>query len=166
VESLTVPVHAKNNIKYNIVGVDHSQNWIRIHLRTIKSAYSNAPYFDHYFPLIEEILQKEIQLLTDVNLEILTLCLRLLGWDKKVSICKVVEIGEEKDYRNRVSLRKNVGILESIFQERTYQQLFGSKFVPNLSILDLLFNEGTQASDYFSEDAYNKLIKRVGLTNI
>lgn len=160
IESLTIPVHSKSQIKYSDVKVDYTQNWLKVHIRTIQSAYSNAPFFEHYFPLIEEVLLKRYSFLIDINKDIMTLCLKLLEWEKEVSFTSRGEVRSNqsvKDCRNQISIKKKDSIIEGILEEIHYQQLFGSKFVPNLSVIDLLFNEGINASDYFSERAYNKL---------
>jgi hypothetical protein len=147
---------------YGDVTIDHSQNWLKVHLRTIKSAYANSPYFEHYYPLLEDILLKRHKYLIELNKGILTLCLMLLGWKKELTFSGRLEDKEDQkveNYRNRVLIRKKDGPEPSNFFDMRYQQLFGNKFVSNLSILDLLFNEGVKASDYFSEEAYNNRYK-------
>ncbi len=143
VETLSIPVLEGNKKrKYAQVKIDYDQKWANVHLRGIKSAYGKAPFFEHFFPYLEALNQKKIDNLYDFNLELLSLCLSLLRMN-----IKMVETSQYQEYKRETDLRGVIKAKEGysergIYQAKPYMQLFGSDFVPNLSVIDLLFCEG------------------------
>ncbi len=162
---LTIPVHYKFGQKINEVEIDNKIFWRKDHLKTIKVCYRKAKYFDEFFPYIEELLSKEYKMLVDINIESVKMVLSYLGINKKlicsselkvegektlrlVNICKKLNCDTyisgsgAKEYLDVEEFKKyNINV---VFQEYTtpeYQQLFGS-FIPNLSIIDMIFNVG------------------------
>jgi len=152
VANLSVPVMS-GNTKQNIreVRIDYRENWLKDHWRTIASGYGKAPFFSELAPFFENILFKKHRFLFDLNLEILTMCLRLLGHHKNILLSEqYLEPGiAQPDYRNRIQAKKTDS-LSGIYQSVVYQQNFGHDFVPNLSILDILFCEGLYAANIIS----------------
>jgi hypothetical protein len=144
VENLTVPViHRKNGILIREVEIDHRQHWMRVHRRTIESAYRKAPYFQFYWDYFEKIYVKKHRYLFDLNIELFTICLQLLGLKKNIEFTSEFRKNtseETVDFRNRIHPKKSNK--DQIITWPPYNQLFGSNFVNNLSIVDLLFNEG------------------------
>lgn len=142
-EFLSVPVVGGNKkAKYVDVKIDDSQSWRKVHLRGIKSAYGKAPFFEYFFPELESVYMGRPQYLFDFNYELLTLCLKFLR-----RTAKLEETGEYQPYSDNSYLRGVIKAKESfvnrnIYEPYPYTQLFGLNFVPNLSILDLLFCEG------------------------
>ena len=156
--ALTVPVQ-KGSQRINIkeVKIDYSTDWNRQHWQSIKSAYGKSPFFIHYADFLEPIYENPPVLLWEFNYKLLTICQKLL----RISIpIKNTENFEKEvdsqilDKRNTISPKKT-----AIFAHQEYYQIFGNKFENrfnldtenkfifenNLSILDLLFNEGTNA---------------------
>ncbi|MFI3294696.1 MAG: WbqC family protein [Rikenellaceae bacterium] len=81
VERLTVPVARTGGAKVLIsdVRIDYAMPWQRTHLRTIRTLYANAPYFDHYFPVVEELLSGRESFLLDLNNKILERWIGIFG---------------------------------------------------------------------------------------
>ncbi len=148
VETLVVPVTGKGGkTPLSEVRIDHSQKWLNNHWRTIQTAYGNAPFFEYYGPEIHDILYKKHGFLCDLNQEFMTLC---LNWLKiKASLhCtdnyqKVSGIGII-DLRGVINPKKEQGC-NRIYKRIEYGQVFGSNFVHNLSIIDLIFNRGPES---------------------
>jgi hypothetical protein len=157
--ALTVPI--KGGSKKTLITaleIDYSQNWVNTHWRTIKSAYSNSPYFEFYADYFKTIYDRRPPLLFELNLEFLQLYLRFLKIGKPLSYTSRYE---EKcgagvsDLRNTISPKNEP---DNMAME-SYVQVFGKQFARNLSILDLLFNLGPQAGKYLEQTAVNCLNK-------
>lgn len=146
VETLSVPIQGRRpRLALNKVLIDYSQNWQKIHLRGIQSAYGKAPFFEFFFPYIEPVYEKKYPSLWDLNYEMLTICLKLLRSSGKLTVCQNLD-KEEVDLDIRGQIRPSGSFLErGLYSPVPYTQLFGSDFEPNLSVLDLLFCMGTEA---------------------
>lgn len=137
--TLTVPV-TKSNSHHRIQDVRLYQpgKWEPPFSRAIRSAYGKAPFFDQLFPEIEEILNKKHTHLWQLNLDFMTLCLRWLQYKGEVRITqKFAKITQE----GIIDRRDTMGFTDKI-SPKPYMQVFGNKFVTNLSVLDVLFCEG------------------------
>jgi hypothetical protein len=149
-DRLSIPINKiTNHTPIQDVTIDYSQRWQNIHLRAISSAYSNAPFFDVFIDDIQALILQKHHFLIDLNIKILTLCLKYLRLNIPIDITSVYQKEYEKnivDLRNKISPDNQ----EIISAFPTYQQIFGNSFVSNLSILDLLFCEGNQAYAYLT----------------
>lgn len=148
IDTLTVPV-LKGNSKIGIqdILIDYSQDWVKDHSRAIQSAYGKSPFFEHYRDLFWEVWSKKPDHLFSLNAEILTLCLKLLQIDVKVEITSEYQNTPPdavKDYRNAIHPKKSF-LKNDLFRPCIYNQVFGSNFAENISIIDLLFCEGPNA---------------------
>ncbi|WP_425635935.1 WbqC family protein [Algoriphagus yeomjeoni] len=143
VGTLSVPIQGRRpRIALHKIKVSNDQNWVNIHLRGIQSAYGKAPFFEYYFPYFQKVFEQKKENLWDLNWQMLTICLKLLG----VSV-KMREHEKDQDPTwgkdIRGLLMPSVPFSErDYYQPEPYFQLFGLDFDPNLSILDLLFCEG------------------------
>lgn len=152
VQRLTVPIQGRRpRISESKLLIDYEQKWLVGHLRSIQSAYGKAPFFEHYFPFFEQVYAKEHKLLWDLNLDILTLCLRFLDIPAKIDLAQdSLGISAEKDIRGHMSTNETF-IVRDYYHPIPYFQLFGADFEPNLSILDLLFNVGPESKMILSD---------------
>lgn len=149
VKSLTIPVHYRNHMPIKDVRIDYQQTWIKIHLGLLMSAYGKSAYFEFYFPEISRILNKKFEFLIDLTLESMTTCLDWLQIDRSISLSEKYQQNfnsEKIDARDWVHPKKT-SKLHDIFNEIPYYQNFGNNFVPNLSLLDSLFNCGPECID-------------------
>lgn len=146
--SLTVPVMKGPLLKAPVreIVIDYTKRWQQVHLRALKSSYGTSPYFLFYFETIEKAILGNHKFLIDLNFELLSLCLAMVRVERPVTFTSSFEPPEEKenDKRYLISPKK-----ASSYSAKPYFQVFdNSEFVPNLSILDLLFNIGPDSTDY------------------
>ncbi len=154
VETLSVPIVGRRpKISQSAIRIDFEQNWEKVHLRGIQSAYGKAPFYEFYFPYFEAVYQKKHEFLWDLNWDLLTICLKLLGLPVKMDTLNEVGIAAEiQDLRRLISPSAHFSERD-IYMPQTYFQLFGSDFEPNLSILDLLFCEGPASKSILLKSA-------------
>jgi hypothetical protein len=146
---LSVPVYLGSQHKTPLkeIRIDYSKRWQQVHLRAISASYSASPYFKFYFENIEKIINKNFEFLIDLNLELTESVLKMLKIKTKLTYStnfKPVS-EDENDFRYKISPKK-----ETQFFVREYIQVFNNdnKFVHGLSIIDLIFNMGPEASGY------------------
>jgi hypothetical protein len=150
--TLSIPIkhNGKNNGRntYKSVKIDNKYAWQRQHWRTLQTAYRTSPFFEYYEDEISVLYNKEYDNLLDYNLktiEVICDCLQLDMPKDKTAIYHKEVITNETDVRYLISAKKEINI-----NYEPYTQVFGDRngFIANLSILDLLFNEGTNALNY------------------
>ena len=141
VQTLTIPV-IKTNGNHTLtkdIEISYKESWQQIHLRCLESAYRKSAYFDYYFPYFEKIYKQKFNTLVELNEFCLKTILKIMKVKKDYSYTTDFErIINENDYR--ISLSKGTNKIEM----KPYYQVFADRhgFIPNLSIVDLLFNEG------------------------
>jgi hypothetical protein len=132
---------------YKEVRVDNEYKWQRQHWRTLQTAYRTSPFFEYYEDDLAPLFHTNYKFLLDFNFEAIEIigdCLQVAIPVKKTKEY-YVQPTDMKDVRFLVSAKKSVGVNFPL-----YTQVFGQRhgFLDNLSILDLLFNEGTSAPAY------------------
>jgi hypothetical protein len=154
VNSLSVPVlGAAKKVLVKDIKIDYGQKWINQHWRSIQAAYGRAPYFEYYAEDFLRILNKKHRFLFDLNHELLTQCLSFLHFDinpKFTEQYNELNNSPENDYRSLISPKTDRS-LPILYTQKTYQQVFGNKFAEELSVIDLIFCEGPQASSIINE---------------
>jgi hypothetical protein len=148
IQLLNIPV--KNSIqkhqKYKDVRIENDFKWQKNHFKSLEAAYRTSPFFEYFEDDFRPIFEKKHDFLMDLNLETFALVNDALGINLKPE--KTTEFFHEvtdlKDFRFLVNGKKDTTTIEE------YTQVFNDKhgFLNNLSILDLLFNEGRYAVDY------------------
>ena len=152
-QMITVPIlHSKSGSRQKTrdVKIDHSFPWEKNMIKSLEASYRSSPYFEYYEDDIIQIFKKRHGFLLDLNFmahEVVSQCLQL---ENELSFSEsYVETGEEEgDYRFLVESKS-----EPNYDLKKYTQVFDGKygFIANLSILDLLFNEGTAALQYLED---------------
>ena len=143
-----------NNIPIKEVLVDYSTDWVTRHERAITSAYRTSAYFDYYCDELFAILDSHPERLFDLNMRILEFFIGKLGLAVELSETEeFYPCGSEiryDDYRGKIHPKRKNSILAELNMEKPYFQVFSGKygFIPNLSIMDLLFNEGPDSIRY------------------
>ena len=150
--TMSVPVLRPHGVKVmsRDVEIDYSKQWQASHWHSIISAYRKTPYFEEYAPNFEPFYKKKIKRLVDLNEGLQQTVFEILGVDAKWEYSnRYYEIGEvERDFRNAISSKPRLKRDDPEFQQIAYYQTFCEKnpFVSNLSIIDLLFAEGADAT--------------------
>ncbi|MEO7975649.1 WbqC family protein [Flavobacterium sp.] len=148
IQLLNIPVkHSKNaHQKTKDVLIENEFDWQKQHFKSLEAAYRSSPFFEFFEDDITPVFEKKHTFLMDLNMEVLeitTKCLRM-----KLEFGKTSEYFHDTvntcDFRYLANGKKDTNSFER------YQQVFDDKhgFINNLSILDLLFNEGKFAMDY------------------
>jgi hypothetical protein len=156
IDCLTVPVAGSTNRQpIRDVRIDNGVAWQNRHWRCLESAYKKAPFFEYYAPDFEAVYRRNWTFLFDLSFEMLTICRQLVGIKTPLNLTecysKEPPIGVF-DARSTMNSR-NWAETQLFYHPKPYIQNFGSQFVPNLSILDLLFCEGPNAKKIISECA-------------
>lgn len=141
---------SKVHQKYKEVRIENDFPWQKEHWRSIQIAYRSSPFFEFYEDDIAPLYQKEQKFLMDFNLEGFELINDLLALDIHPARTEVYqkEVSGLRDFRYLAEAKKAVP-----FSLEPYTQVLEKHhgFLPNLSILDLLFNEGPNAADYLEK---------------
>src|SRR5690606_14475786 len=147
IDRLVVPLVRSGRSTTSEIRIDYSQKWLTRHWRAIQSSYGKAPYFEHYGPALHDILFRKYDFLLELNTALLSLCLDWLRLPLPILESSQYEKKTKEaviDLRNAIITEKSTELQETEFPFR-YQQVFGSKFVPNLSVVDLVMCTGPEA---------------------
>lgn len=148
-QALTVPVEVSGE-KQEVRDVrisDHNQ-WRRIHWNALQSAYSESPFFEYYADDIRPFFEKKYDYLIDFNEAIRQTVCGLIDIHPEVEYTTEYVRQHPNDYRDIIHAKHPQP--DSDFEPRPYWQVFSHKhgFLPNLSILDLLFCMGPESIFY------------------
>jgi len=127
--------------------MNYGQRWVKDHWRSIRTAYGIATFFEHFAPDIYGIYQRNYQFLLELNLEFISLFNRWLRINTPIMETTAYSAEyEEVDFDRRSKIHPKKHLKSNPFYVScNYNQIFGKKFVGNLSIIDLLFCEGPGA---------------------
>ena len=153
--ALTIPTNHDISLSMKDIRISDHANWRHVHWNALLSAYGESPFFEYYQDDIRPFYEKKYEFLFDFNMETTEKMIELLDIRPKISITEAYiqskELKEEdeiKDFRDAIRPKKPLPDAE--FAPKRYYQVYGQKhgFQPNMSILDLLFNEGNEAIFY------------------
>jgi len=147
--ALTVPVikGSKNHTKIKDVKISYDFNWQRLHWMSLQACYRRSAYFEYYEDDFAPFYENKETYLFDYNEKLLQLLLKLT----KIKIPLTYTETYEAEYPTLTDLRNSISPkAETDIEQKPYFQLFEEKqgFMKNLSIVDLLFNQGPQAMNY------------------
>jgi hypothetical protein len=147
--NLFIPVikGSKFHTVYKDVKISYDFKWQRLHWLSFEACYRNSAYFEFYEDEFVKFYQSKTTFLFDYNLELLNWILKQLKKNPQIEFTAEYEKekGESLDFRNHNDLKKSAD-----FQNKPYFQVFEDRngFLLNMSIVDLLFNQGPQTKLY------------------
>jgi len=153
-EALSVPVVKETTLSRPIreMKVDYDEPWLQVHKRALDAAYNSSPFYLYYKDEIMAVLDSRPAFLFDLNTKLLELLLQMAGVKADISFTEdFAKDWGEGDFRELIHPKhKGENLLQTYKKEKTYYQVFSDRlgFVPNLSILDLLFNEGPNSISF------------------
>lgn len=151
--SISIPVKkiaTKTKIKDLLI--DYDTNWTKIHWKSIESAYRSSPYFEFYEDDLRPFYINKYKYLIDFNLEIQNVILEHLDADVNVKLTEnYLHAPDHDDLRTLITPKRKIS---DSYKTTEYTQVFKEKhgFIPDLSIVDLLFNEGPNAIEILNID--------------
>jgi len=187
---LTIPIITKGKSKETLLNsaeIDNNQNWAKKHLKTIQTNYSKAEFYDSYIDFFEGIYSKNWKTLSELNMNIIQKIIDELQIDTQIILTSEIKNKKEKkdklvleicnnldadvyisgvlgkDYLNTSDFEKEkIDVYFQNYNHPKYSQLWG-EFIPNMSIIDLLFNHGPNSKNIIMQGNINKkqIIKEV-----
>ena len=155
VQALTVPVTHDGTASISDVRISDHGNWRHLHWNALCSAYGDSPFFEFYADDLAPFFERRWTFLLDFNEEIMATMCQLLDIHPRISPTTRYWRAEEEaeavvidDFRE--AIRPKHPLPDADFTPPKYYQVFEQKhgFLPNLSILDLLMNEGNESIFY------------------
>ena len=150
IQLLNIPVKHSKQIhqKTTDVKIETDFDWQKQHFKSLEAGYRSSPFFEYFEDEIRPVFEKKYTFLMDLNFEamdIVSKCLRMkFGYETTTEYFREVDSNTILDFRTLAEGKKDGSQFEN------YTQVFEEKhgFLNNLSVLDLLFNEGRYALDY------------------
>lgn len=138
-----------NHQKFRDSKIESAFNWQKQHFKSLEAAYRTSPFFEYFEDDIRPIFEKQHTYMMDLNFQVMEIVANCLGmdfsYDKTEEYFHTIE--DMQDYRYLANGKKDNSQFDS------YTQVFEEKhgYINNLSILDLLFNEGRYAMEYLKK---------------
>ena len=146
---LTVPVvkGSKTHTKIKDVKISYDFGWQRLHWQSLQACYRRSAYFEYYEDGLAPFYEKKFSFLFDYNEQLLEFVLKSI----KLKVDLGYTTAYETEYPGLADLRYNISPkITPDFNQKPYYQVFEGRqgFQKNLSIVDLLFNQGPHSVNY------------------
>ncbi len=155
--SLTIPVVKGRERKKAMkdVRIAYDEDWQGNHLKALTAAYKSSPFFEYYMDDLLPFYTQKWDLLLDFNRALLEAILKNIEGEFAIAYSnEFMEAGAALDFRDAINPKKDFLTADPDFKIKEYRQVFTAKsgFLPNLSIIDLLFNKGPEAIFFLSAE--------------
>jgi len=157
IQSLSIPIIKENKPKTLIkdTRIEYVTNWQKIHFKSIESAYKNSPFYDFLIDDLIIYFEKKYNFLFDYNFEIFNTILQIIDIEIDIKFNEAFILIDDSDYedlRYKFTPKKDFDS-DNNFNILQYNQVFSEKykFVPDLSILDVIFNLGGETKTYLEK---------------
>ena len=154
VQTLSFPIKHEggtHKIPISEIRIDYKKPWVLQHERAIISAYGTSAYFEYYQDELFAILESCPDRLFDLNMALLKFFIEKTGIAVDVRLTEDYLVSPDmEDFRDAIHPKHPNSILRDLKLEKPYFQVFSQKhgFQSDLSIMDLLFNEGPDSIMY------------------
>ncbi|MFT5238348.1 MAG: hypothetical protein ACI840_002582 [Ulvibacter sp.] len=146
---LNIPIkHNKKGSQHYMssVIIENDFPWQSHHWKSIRTAYRTSPFFEYYEDDLQHIFTKPVSSLLDLNIQIFDLLCDILGIEAVISKTQEYEhLPKTPDLRSLIEVKSSANYKFEIYTQVLQEH---HEFLPNLSVLDLLFNEGPNALNY------------------
>ena len=148
-QNLSIPIVKVKSKRETIkTAIAYIEKWQKMHWRSLEAAYRSSRYFEYYEDLFYPVfMERKYEFLYELNQELLLLLIKTIGIETKITFSEnYLKIYDNAiDYRDKMSSKQPFSL-----NFEKYIQVFSDRheFIPNLSILDLLFNEGPNTINY------------------
>ena len=149
-KQLIIPIKHGNlyRVPMHEVRISYDASWNKIHWRSLESAYRKSPYFEYFESDLKPFFETPPEKLFDFNLLLIEKIFAML----KLNFNPEFTLAYEKEYAGVKDFRNYFGPEKRNLNLASYQQVFSDrhKFIPDLSILDLMFNKGMESKSYLA----------------
>ena len=146
--ALSIPIKKGDEHKTPVkdVRIEYDKKWQHLHWKSIESAYRSSPFYEFYADYLEPFYSMRENYLFDFNYKLLLTILEMIELEVRISVSEEYVPARDfpgSDYRDIIHPKKR-DLADPMFRALEYNQVFGERhgFQPDLSILDLVFNEG------------------------
>lgn len=170
---LTVPVlrsaakdggESSHKIAISQIRIDYSKPWLQQHKRALEAAYMSSPFFEYYMDELYAILDSGEESLLRMNTALTLKIAEFIGIEGEISLTSgdyippgatVFNDGRILDLRDSIHPKRGISLLNRLELNKPYYQVFTNKqgFIENLSVLDLLFNEGPNSISFLESQS-------------
>ena len=148
IERLSVPLASGKNEQQPIteVRIAYDEPWVVQLRHTLQNAYGRAPYYEHYIHDLIPIFEQQPPLLWDLNTRLLSWILKIIGVSDPELSQDYVRNTSDNVADLRQAIHPKSPMPDPHFEQVQYYQVFEDRhgFVPNLSVLDLIFAHGPE----------------------
>ena len=156
---LIVPLHhEKEKTPHQLKRISYAEPWQKNHWKSIESAYRSSPYFEFFEEELKNIFFTKHEFLFQMNRSVLLTIMKLMKAENNIEFSTSWERNPDKKIDMRSELHGNSSFIK--IPNDNYYQVFAQRmgFIPNLSIIDLLFNTGLEGKKILA-GIYSAILK-------